>query len=184
MKGIHLFRILVLIFIGISVVLLMTGHELLGVFLLLLTIGAAIALFIIRRQNREEAVRKKTNTPTPKQNENFTASQQQNYNTSVNKSTGSSNTTEEDENDEDVITLTMSDGEEVDFIEIAGIKLESGYYLILQPVELLDGMDEDEALVFKVEKGVDGENTYNIELDDKINDAVFAEYNRLLDEQK
>ena len=42
-------------------------------------------------------------------------------------------------------------------------------------------MDDDEALVFKVTRGKDGEDKFEIELDDNIIDAVFAEYNRLLD---
>ncbi len=52
----------------------------------------------------------------------------------------------------------------------------------MQPVELLDGMEEDEALVFKVTRGQDGEDKFEIELDDSVIDAVFDEYNRLLDE--
>ena len=87
-----------------------------------------------------------------------------------------------EEQEDDIVTLTSPDGEEIDFVEIAGIKLESGFYAILQPVELLEGMSEDEALVFAVTKTADGEDSFSIELDDDIIDAVFAEYNRLLDE--
>ena len=85
--------------------------------------------------------------------------------------------------DDDVITLTSADGEEIDFVEIAGISLDCGFYAILQPVELLEGMDDDEALVFKVTRLPNGEDNFEIELDDEIIDAVFAEYNRLLDEE-
>ncbi len=84
--------------------------------------------------------------------------------------------------DDDIITLLSTDGEEIDFVEIAGIKLDSGFYAILQPVELLEGMGEDEALVFSVTRKEDGEDSFSIELDDEIIDAVFAEYNRLLDQ--
>ena len=87
-----------------------------------------------------------------------------------------------EEEDDDIITLLSSDGEEVDFVEIAGIAYKGEFYVILQPVELLDGMEEDEALVFKVKRGEDGEDKFEIELNDDIIDAVFEEYNRLLDE--
>lgn len=87
----------------------------------------------------------------------------------------------EDE-DDDIVTLLSADGEEIDFVEIAGIAHKGNFYAILQPVELLDGMDDDEALVFKVTRGKDGEDKFEIELDDSIIDAVFAEYNKLLDE--
>ncbi|MBR2025466.1 MAG: DUF1292 domain-containing protein [Clostridia bacterium] len=83
--------------------------------------------------------------------------------------------------DDDIVTLLSATGEEIDFVEIAGIAHKGNFYAILQPVELLEGMADDEALVFKVSRGPDGEDKFEIELDDKIIDAVFAEYNRLLD---
>ena len=85
------------------------------------------------------------------------------------------------ENDE-YITLKGKDGEEINFIDIAGIALDSGYYAILQPVQLMDGMAEDEALVFKVEKLESGEDKFTIVVDDTVVDEVFAEYGRLIDE--
>ena len=84
--------------------------------------------------------------------------------------------------DDDIVTLVSSEGEEVDFVEVAGIAFQGEFYAILQPVELLEGMEEDEALVFKVTKGEGGEDKFEIELDDAVIDAVFAEYNKLLDE--
>ena len=83
--------------------------------------------------------------------------------------------------DDDIVTLLSDDGEEIDFIEVAGIAYRGNFYAVLQPVELLDGMEEDEALVFKVTRGKDGEDKFEIELDDAIIDAVFEEYNKLLD---
>lgn len=84
--------------------------------------------------------------------------------------------------DDDIVTLMSANGEEIDFVEIAGIAYRGNFYAILQPVELLDGMEEDEALVFKVSRGKDGEDKFEVELDDAVIDAVFVEYNRLLDE--
>lgn len=86
------------------------------------------------------------------------------------------------EDDDDVVTLMAANGEEIDFIEIAGIAYRGNFYAILQPVELLEGMEEDEALVFKVTRGKEGEDKFEVELDDTVIDAVFAEYNRLLAE--
>jgi len=84
--------------------------------------------------------------------------------------------------DDDIVTLLSADGEEIDFVEIAGIAYKGNFYAILQPVELLEGMDDDEALVFKVSRGKDGEDKFEIELDDATIEAVFAEYNKLLDD--
>jgi hypothetical protein len=88
---------------------------------------------------------------------------------------------EMEEADDDIVTLLSADGEEIDFVEIAGIAHKGNFYAILQPVELIEGMDDDEALVFKVTRGKDGEDKFEIELDDSIIEAVFAEYNKLLD---
>ncbi|MBR2444713.1 MAG: DUF1292 domain-containing protein [Clostridia bacterium] len=85
------------------------------------------------------------------------------------------------QDEDDIVTLLSADGEEIDFIEIAGIAHKGSFYAILQPVELLEGMADDEALVFKVSRTENGEDKFEIELDDEIIDAVFKEYNRLLD---
>lgn len=89
--------------------------------------------------------------------------------------------TDLEEGDDDIVTLRTQSGEEIDFVEIAGIAHKGNFYAILQPVELLEGMADDEALVFRVSRGENGEDKFEIELDDGIIDAVFAEYNRLLD---
>lgn len=86
-----------------------------------------------------------------------------------------------DEND-DFVTLLSADGEEIDFVEIAGIAYKGSFYAILQPVELLEGMDDDEALVFKVTRNPDGEDKFEIELDDDVIEGVFEIYNQLYDE--
>ena len=83
---------------------------------------------------------------------------------------------------EGVITLMTDDGEEVDFVEVAGIAYKGEFYAILQPVELLEGMEEDEAVVFKVTTNENGEDNFALELDDDVIDGVFEEYNRLLDQ--
>ena len=81
--------------------------------------------------------------------------------------------------DDDIVTLLSANGEEVDFVEIAGIAYRGRFYAILQPVELLEGMDDDEALVFEVTRAPNGSDNFNIVLDDRIVDAVFKEYNKL-----
>ncbi len=84
--------------------------------------------------------------------------------------------------DDGIITLKAPNGAEIDFLEVAGIAYKGSFYAILQPVELFEGMAIDEALVFKVSRTGDNEDKFEVVLDDEIIDAVFAEYNRLLDE--
>ena len=88
----------------------------------------------------------------------------------------------EEEFDDGIITLKNEAGEEVDFRNIAGIALDSGFYVIMQPVELYEDMEEDEALVFQVTEDEDANAQYTIVFDDEIVEAVFNEYDRLYDE--
>jgi hypothetical protein len=83
--------------------------------------------------------------------------------------------------DDDIVTLMNDQGEEIDFIEIAGIAHKGNFYAILQPVELLPGMEEDEAIVMEVTRDEEGNDKFSLVLDDEIIDAVFEQYNKLLD---
>ena len=77
------------------------------------------------------------------------------------------------------VTLMSANGEEIDFVEIAGIALDGNFYAILQPVQLLDGMAEDEAMVFNVTRTEDGNDSFTIVLDDAVIDGVFEIYTQL-----
>ena len=79
------------------------------------------------------------------------------------------------------ITLLTQNGDQITFIPIAVINYRGVLYSILQPEELIEGMEEDEALVFKMTQDAYGQARYEIELDDAIINAVFAEYERLLE---
>ena len=89
-----------------------------------------------------------------------------------------------DNNQDEIITLRSATGEDIDFIAVAEINHKGGYYLILQPVELLPGMEDNEAIVFKIVRDRDGSETLQVELDDSVVDGVFEKYERLLDDAK
>lgn len=88
----------------------------------------------------------------------------------------------DEESRDEVITLMTETGKELEFVEVAVIPLEGKVYAILQPVELLEGMQEDEALVFEMVMGEDGPEGFNVVLDDEAIDAVFAVYNQMCEE--
>ena len=87
------------------------------------------------------------------------------------------------EQNEDIVTLTSPEGEDVEFFELAVIELDGAYYSVLQPVELPEDMEEDEAMVFKITQTPEGGENFVLEADDDVIDAVFAEYNRLVETQ-
>ena len=77
----------------------------------------------------------------------------------------------EDESSENIITLVAEDGNEIDFLIAAVIPYDGKMYAILQPVELLEGMEDDEALVFECD-----EENFDLVTEDEILDAVFQKY--------
>lgn len=81
--------------------------------------------------------------------------------------------------DSDNIMLMTAAGEAVEFEKIAAIVLAGHLYMILSPVERLESMADDEALVFCV----DGDQ-YALEMDDRIINQVFEQYEKLLNEHE
>ena len=86
-----------------------------------------------------------------------------------------------DEDDNDPITLYNEKGEAVIFEQIALIPMNGGIYTLLKPVQPIEGMGEDEALVFEVIHGV-GESRLEVVQEDAIIDGVFDIYYELLEE--
>ena len=93
-----------------------------------------------------------------------------------------------DEDDVSPISLFNEKGEEVKFEQIAIIPLEDDTYAILKPIEEMEGVGEDEALVFQIVEGEDedGEEDDHLDLvaDIDIIDKVFEVYNKLMDEEE
>ena len=84
-----------------------------------------------------------------------------------------------DENNDENIILYNENDEEVEFEQIAVIYLDDTPFALLHPVTEMDGVADDEAIVFEViEMG--GESYLEVCDDDETVDAVFEEYYRLL----
>lgn len=50
----------------------------------------------------------------------------------------------------ETVTLTTDDGEDIQFNIVTEIALGEDFYALMQPVKPLDGVAEDEALVFRI----------------------------------
>ena len=87
-----------------------------------------------------------------------------------------------DENDTDPVVLYNEAGEALAFEQIALIPWNGSIYTILKPVEPVDGMADDEALVFVIVED-NGEDILAIVEEEATIDAVFDEYYALLSEQ-
>ena len=87
-----------------------------------------------------------------------------------------------DENNTENIKLYNVENQEIEFEQIALVPIENKTYAILRPVLEMEGIAEDEALVFVIDE-IDDEDCLVIVEDDKIIDDVFEEYYKLLKEE-
>ncbi len=86
-----------------------------------------------------------------------------------------------DENNTDDIVLQNEEGKQITFEQIALIPLKEKTYAILKPVDKLEGVGENEALVFSIDESNKGENL-TLVTDDKTIDEVFTVYDELVDD--
>ena len=85
-----------------------------------------------------------------------------------------------DEENNDAIVLLNEKGEEIAFEQIALIPLKEKTYCILKPIQPIEGMGEDEGLVFSIETNEKGEEYLALVIDEKIIDDVFVVYDDLV----
>lgn len=86
-----------------------------------------------------------------------------------------------DENNTDPIVLSDEEGRRFSFEQIAVIPYNEKVYAVLKPVEAIDGISDDEAIVFVVDERPTG-SVLLVESDEKVAISVFDEYYNLLDE--
>ena len=87
-----------------------------------------------------------------------------------------------DENNTENIKLYNEENQEIEFEQIALVPIENKTYAILRPVVEMEGIAEDEALVFVIDE-IDDEDCLVIVEDDNIVDKVFEEYYKMLKEE-
>lgn len=86
-----------------------------------------------------------------------------------------------DENNSDIIVLRNEKDEDVRFEQIATIPMKSKTYFILLPLDKIDGVGENEGLVFEILVREDDE-VLSLVTDEEVIDKVFEVYNELVDE--
>ncbi len=87
-----------------------------------------------------------------------------------------------DENNTENIKLYNEENQEVEFEQIALVPIEEKTYAILKPVAKMEGIADDEALVFVIDE-IDDEDCLVIVEDDSVVDKVFEEYYKMLKEE-
>lgn len=84
-----------------------------------------------------------------------------------------------DPENQDPIVMVDEEGNEVEFEQIAILPYEGSIYALLMPLTPLEGVGEDEAIVFVIEEQ-DGEANLAIVDDLDIIDGVFELYESLV----
>jgi|GEM_PF-1110450 len=79
--------------------------------------------------------------------------------------------------EDSIITLYDDQQTPIDFYEVASVEYEEKFYEILQPVERIEGIDEDEAVIFEFNMDEEnGEKLFKPVFDEKLLEAVFSLY--------
>ncbi len=84
-----------------------------------------------------------------------------------------------DENNDEKIYVKDNDGREIEFEQVAVVDFEENYYAVLQPVTPIEGVSEDEVLVFFIDEEKDC--LVYVE-DDYVIDGVNEEFLAMLEE--
>lgn len=87
-----------------------------------------------------------------------------------------------DENNDQPIVLYDENDNEFRFEQVAIIPYNDNLYAILKPIDEMENVADDEAIVFVVQENEDGETSLVIETNEPIAMKVFDEYYKLLDE--
>ena len=88
-----------------------------------------------------------------------------------------------DENNTDAIILMNEKGEEIPFEQIALIPIDGNTYAILKPMVHLEGLGENEGLVFSIETNDEGMEYLALVVDEDIIDQVFDIYDELVEDE-
>ncbi len=89
-----------------------------------------------------------------------------------------------DEDNNDAIVLFNEKGEEIAFEQIALIPQPTKTYAILKPIKPMEGVGEDEGLVFSIETSNEDNQEYLVLVtDEDVIDEVFKVYDELVAEE-
>ena len=91
-----------------------------------------------------------------------------------------------DQDNKEPIVLMDENGNQMTFEQVAVIpyevRKEKRLYCVLKPLDKIEGIAEDEAIVFLVDTDEDGNSVIRIEEDEEVAIAVFDKYYDLLEE--
>lgn len=89
-----------------------------------------------------------------------------------------------DDENRDPIVLVDGCGKKIAFEQIAVIPYDEKLYCVLKPIDHIDHVSDDEAIVFYIDEEEGKEPSLMVETDEAKAMDVFEEYYNLLDEEQ
>ena len=89
----------------------------------------------------------------------------------------------DEEEDGDVVELESEDGETIPFRHVATIDYENGWYVLFSPMQEMEGVGEDEVVIFRLDTDEKGGDIFVPVEDEAILDAVYDEYVRIMEDE-
>lgn len=80
------------------------------------------------------------------------------------------------QDDYDIITLVDMDDNDVDFYHVATIDYKDKWYIFLQPVEPMEGVADDEVIIYELGVDEDGNDKFISIEDETLLNEVFEEF--------
>ena len=91
-----------------------------------------------------------------------------------------------DQDNKEPIVLVDETGKQLTFEQVAVIpyevRKEKRLYAVLKPIDKIEGIGDDEAIVFVVDQDKDGNSIIKVEEDEEVAISVFDKYYDLLEE--
>lgn len=86
--------------------------------------------------------------------------------------------------DDGIVELTTDDGKKFKFYFVGTIEYQGKAYSAFEPAEQVDGIEDDDLIIFEVGEG-DDENAELLPVEDEaVLDAVFEEFCKALEEEE
>lgn len=81
----------------------------------------------------------------------------------------------------DNITLYDENDKPTEFEQIALIPLNNSVYVILKPVEAMENVADDEAVVFELVDDAENGDVLNVVMEEEVAKQVFEEYKKMIE---
>ena len=86
--------------------------------------------------------------------------------------------------EDEVVELTMDDGKKLKFFFVGTIEYKGKAYSAFEPAEEIEGLDEEDLVIFELVEGEDETCDLLPVEDDALLDEVFEEFCKILDEEE